>query len=681
MLSAFAARRAQATADATQTSAEEVALAKQSTVAPTPTSLIAKRKQNPSSKSPPPSRKRKKDIKTQVQDEVMNLEEKPIHLSSSPFVPRAYSPSVAVLHESPYDLEPESEQLLSTFVPSWNQNIFPCQKENGGMAIYIILKPEETLTFIGTIYLTVLQGSISLLGSTISASPIEHPVFASKDYPTATIEALEADSAPFAPPPAKIADAVSSDHILISIQDLNSGIEGLMKLFDSHASIFTSRSDFGDWGLREFFPIQRQTPQLRTFQEPYSWKASLDIAHTYPESPRILIQGPKGSGKSMLSRMLVNRLLSRFKQVAYLDCDVGQTEFTPEGMVSLHLLTQPVFGPPFSHPRDPLRAHFVGSTSPRSSPDHFLECIIALLDAYRLDVRYSLLSEDEGESLDQIPLVINTFGWNKGIGAELISRIETSAELTHVFAFDSSTSDPIWQQEEAEPLLNVQYVTLQPVKPIRTQHYQNQADKRALMMMSYFHHSKIITATGSFERDTWNTDLPLCAMPPWEVKWSEAIDAIILVGSGSESVELLEILRVLNGAIVAMVESSRSQASESSTTGTVAYVQGRPPPSPQHSHCVGYALIRGVRASSGTLHILTPVPIERLANVRVLVMGEIQLPVIGMLDHRAESRTLGQVAGVEMANVPFLHWHSTKRDAQGAKKLRVRRNLKRKNQM
>jgi polynucleotide 5'-hydroxyl-kinase GRC3/NOL9 len=56
------------------------------------------------------------------------------------------------------------------------------------------------------------------------------------------------------------------------------------------------------------------------------------------------VKGPKGSGKSTFTRMLVNRLLLRHKQVAYLDCDTGQTEFTPPGMVSLHILSEPIHG-------------------------------------------------------------------------------------------------------------------------------------------------------------------------------------------------------------------------------------------------------------------------------------------------------------------------------------------------
>ena len=72
-----------------------------------------------------------------------------------------------------------------------------------------------------------------------------------------------------------------------------------------------------------------------------------------------LVHGPKGSGKSTFSRMLVNTLVSRYAifclvllkltflrsiAVAYLDCDLGQSEFSPPGLISLHLIRKAQFG-------------------------------------------------------------------------------------------------------------------------------------------------------------------------------------------------------------------------------------------------------------------------------------------------------------------------------------------------
>lgn len=57
-----------------------------------------------------------------------------------------------------------------------------------------------------------------------------------------------------------------------------------------------------------------------------------------------LLKGPKRSGKSGFSRTLVNRLLASYERVAYLECDAGQSEFGPEGAVSLVIVDKPLLG-------------------------------------------------------------------------------------------------------------------------------------------------------------------------------------------------------------------------------------------------------------------------------------------------------------------------------------------------
>jgi mRNA cleavage and polyadenylation factor CLP1 P-loop len=70
-----------------------------------------------------------------------------------------------------------------------------------------------------------------------------------------------------------------------------------------------------------------------------SWSSAVNTVMTLPavNSPRVLFCGAKGSGKSSCLRYTLNRLLSRHKQVAVLDCDVGQPEYSIPGMVSLSL--------------------------------------------------------------------------------------------------------------------------------------------------------------------------------------------------------------------------------------------------------------------------------------------------------------------------------------------------------
>lgn len=57
-----------------------------------------------------------------------------------------------------------------------------------------------------------------------------------------------------------------------------------------------------------------------------------------------IVKGPKRSGKSTFARELANTLLERYERVAYLDCDLGQSEFGPGGSVGLFSLDGPVLG-------------------------------------------------------------------------------------------------------------------------------------------------------------------------------------------------------------------------------------------------------------------------------------------------------------------------------------------------
>lgn len=73
-----------------------------------------------------------------------------------------------------------------------------------------------------------------------------------------------------------------------------------------------------------------------------------------------LVRGAKKCGKSTFAKTLLNNLVTRYvvylsvllqyllelryRKVAFLECDIGQSEFTPGGMVALSLVSSPVFG-------------------------------------------------------------------------------------------------------------------------------------------------------------------------------------------------------------------------------------------------------------------------------------------------------------------------------------------------
>ncbi len=410
-----------------------------------------------------------------------------------------------------------------------------------------------------------------------------------------------------------------------------------------------------------------------------------------------LIKGPKNAGKSTFARTLLNTLLTRYVKVAYLDCDPGQSEFTPPGLVSLTLVSMPVFGPPYSHfaaSQDPgkklVKAHFVGATTPKTGwgPAGFLDCVRDLIEVWRIDLRYGGGAGDNPENVvgddervgDLIPLVVNMMGWTKGLGMDLTQKIEEMVDPSMIFEFRTDVHGSIAPISDSMRMLEPI-----PASPLSTSYAP--ADHRSVSILSYFH-SIFPSADHGLNAMTlpnWNVTLPLCAIPPYEVNLHVAFDQVVLLGVGSEDVVPDELARVLNGSIVAFVRSNhpphRTNVNETTEgTSSSLYMQGQTPPLPSESSCLGLGLIRGVSNNASPspspviVHILTPLPPPLLADTKILVKGEMELPIWGMLDFREPDY---RVAGIEKGKVPFLQWGRMSEAAIGDERKRVRRNLMR----
>ena len=287
-------------------------------------------------------------------------------------------------------------------------------------------------------------------------------------------------------------------------------------------------------------------------------------------------------------------------------------------------------------------------------------------------------------------------GWTKGLGADLTLRIEDMVEPTVIFEIEPPVFEAGWPLPHfPAPLAQENFVAhdrkvhlLVPVPAQLSTNY-SPADHRTLSILSYFHAVFPPSNPSKLHQvcaNSWNTALPLCAHPPYEVDWTVAFEKIVLAGAGMEDVIPSEIRRVLNGAIVGLVSCDPSAIDiDMSPVRTqpdplIPYVQGSSPPSPSTSVCHGLALIRAVSSTSTHMHIITPLSPHVFARSRVLVKGELELPVYGMLDYGVDGGDgKCRVAGIELDRVPYLQWG--KSEGVGTERRKVRRNLMRKGQM
>jgi polynucleotide 5'-hydroxyl-kinase GRC3/NOL9 len=278
-------------------------------------------------------------------------------------------------------------------------------------------------------------------------------------------------------------------------------------------------------------------------------------------------------------------------------------------------------------------------------------------------------------------------GWNKGLGADLTRQIEDMVEPTDIFEFD-----PPFERNwpEMEPIHNVPFGhskarphVLEPIAASILVNNYSAADHRNLSILSYFHTVFPVSQPKELQQisaASWDTTVPLCARPPYEV---EALDKVSLIGAGMEDVIPGEIERVLNGAIVGLISCDSDTIDVEGVpnqSNKVPYVQGTSPVSPFTSACHGLALIRSVSPTHPHMHVLTPLPPYLLTTCRVMIKGDLELPVWGMLDFKPDGGEQGgTIAGVEKSKVPYLQWG--KGEGIGGDRRRIRRNLMRKGQL
>ncbi|KAG9309858.1 hypothetical protein JVU11DRAFT_10238 [Chiua virens] len=614
---------------------------------------------------------------------------------------------------------------LSTFRPVIGINVYSVQGneyETNGAAVILVLQPNETAALVGIYSLCVLQGSLSLLGVTLSPSNTKHAIFAPRSSPIPILSWAKLDRQGSCAYPIPLAIRRQENSTAILIEYAHTGVEGLGQICKTFENVFQPPREseaLPSIELPRIHIVNRGAKDIYPYVFPSSWETACSLIDEQLDSemtaaPVCLVKGPRKSGKSTLARTLVNRLLNRYRRVAFLECDLGQSEFTPGGLVALNLVENYVFGPPFTHPSLPYRSHYIGSTSPRASPSHYLHSVQSLLEVYKLDLQFPVTNNEslpgDERIYDAIPLVVNTMGWTRGLGTDLNARIENFVEPSHTFDIvgveEKGWPAPPQPQSSQQALTGFQLmptnimkcVTVESITSETTNTHYTATDHRNLNILSYFHavfpEIPISSSGPSLVLNQvlaigWDTSVPLCARYPYEVDYSQAFDHVYLTGPGYEDVVPSELTRVLNGAIVGLVSSGPASKlprpthprTSNEETSSLPYTPAEPPPDPALSTCHGLALIRGIPLTpnprSPRIHILTPLPPAVLAHTRVLVKGEMELPIWGMLDFREDDH--GRVAGIDKDHVPYLQWG--KGEGVGGEKRRVRRNLLRKGQM
>lgn len=416
---------------------------------------------------------------------------------------------------------------------------------------------------------------------------------------------------------------------------------------------------------------------LVPFTISHEWAQAVDEVLASPPSTAgacpVLVCGAKGVGKSSMCRYLVNRMLNQYPKVAYMDCDLGQPEFTTPGQVSLHLLDSPVFGPPHANLRRPQVAYFVGNTTSKPEPLLFSAAVRALAEqtmAFQQQQSTSFAADGPPP-----PIVVNTDGWVKGMGEDLLGAVIDAVHPKHIVQILGSSVSRTFHLDRLPDGCEVHRVAawIPPPAPVGSPPPPSKPsaqDQRILRLLTYFvgkNHGMDVEKAGSgagaarYPREAsagrpknelsgvalrgttlhdqgYEIAALLAARRPRRVPW-RAVQVRVMNASVTPSL----VLHAINGALVGLVampthheemkgEGGKSTSGDSVDPGNRAGLTclAETPLAP----CVGLGIVRSVDVQKRVLYVLTPEPIEVLRQVSVLVKGSLQLPMMMLYDPR-----------------------------------------------
>ena len=260
-----------------------------------------------------------------------------------------------------------------------------------------------------------------------------------------------------------------------------------------------------------------------------------------------------------------------------------------------------------------------------------MECIRSLLAYY----------EDKANSSNEkfcFPVIINTNGWVKGNGGQILSSIIDQAnpdvivqlltdnyvqanrnlvdyesicyEDTKIFTVRSYFNSFSQQRTENEEKSNTSDKAENQKYIIGKKAKLTAKDMRDLLLMKYF-----------------NTDqIPLSYIEPYAIKWNK-----IRIRFIAEEVPCSMAMYALNGMVVGLCtdKSNYKFVGKSKKEHEIypSFLLSTP-----ICNCVGLGIIRAIDPDNHLFHIITPLPLSSLKEVNTIMKGNIELPTLSLLE-------------------------------------------------
>ncbi|KRZ09628.1 Voltage-dependent calcium channel unc-36 [Trichinella zimbabwensis] len=313
----------------------------------------------------------------------------------------------------------------------------------------------------------------------------------------------------------------------------------------------------------------------------------------------ILFCGHIASGKSTRLKYFANRLLSRRVKTYLLDLDLGQSEMTLPGCISLTKLDEPLYGVNLKRMNKCEICYFYGEISPSNRPKIYLQLI------NRLYEEYLKITEDG-------VLLINCNGWISGLGLDILLSIVDSLKPDKIFFFENCNIQ--MSEAAASRVARLALEERTQIKFVGTSHLRvlQTLDKKLLRSHSicnYFAHN-------------YKEWINFFNAPTVHLQWKKCFIAV-----AHANVDGKFIMCLLKASVVGLCHLSDHNA-EDPCEEHYCNDESLPAVAPPGAVplCIGFGIVSYVDTDDQTIHLRTPLSSEQLDKVNLIVCGELEIP-------------------------------------------------------
>lgn len=283
--------------------------------------------------------------------------------------------------------------------------------------VLVLLCPNKPLTISGAVDIQCLTGNVEIFGYQLEAGE-KVSLFNPRGFNSFTINSFENGKKE------EIRDDIlnyfSQDDVKDCRRFLNPGT-GLIVLsrHSSHKVDFVMKTMKENF-FRSVHFLKTETPTycceylLNCTIEETSSENIINVDRNWEnvvleKSSRLIVAGAQNVGKSTFVRYFLNSKLKFFSRILLIDLDIGQSEIFLPQTISATVLEKPLLGPGYLQNLIPLESIFIGEVNVLLSPEKYIKSVMELVKRCR-----------ENPELRGIPWIVNTMGYFKGFGLEIL---------------------------------------------------------------------------------------------------------------------------------------------------------------------------------------------------------------------------------------------------------------------